>query len=545
MAIRRLNYLIRRGECLYFRRAIPLSLIKSFGRREIKVSLGTSDPREGRRRCRGLTIAFENVVEAVELMPELDRDTIDSMLRRYYADCIGEVTEIVEMSIGGTNPGLKVEEELGLAEQDLQEVRQQVANRIYSKEVRITASDLLSDQGCEAPAKASKEWDYLCHGILRARAEQRRAYIEMLRGRYDRVSPQDALFLSAASEQVGPNKDQSKTPTIVEMAERYIEFKSAGDWAKKTIQDNLRVLNWFQETVGTEKQFGMLATSDISAFRAVLMGIPKNMAKAKAYNGMTLNETIASASDAEKLSLKTVKKYFVMMKGFIDWCCDELDIPTPPGSKIKVSHKSNPQEARLSFNKTQLKGIFGSPLYRGCKSAARRTVPGSMVYRDGKFWIPLISLFSGMRMGEIIQLGIEDLREESELWIFDINTESSDGSSKGLKTKQSKRKVPVHSELIKIGLLAYLEERIENPGDDLRLFPDVKQGSKGDISQYFSKWFGRFLKDIGVKTPKTTFHSFRHGFKDALNEAGVEDTRQYSLLGHKDKSVSSSVVIQT
>ena len=490
MAIRRLNYLIRRGECLYFRRAIPLSLIKSFGRREIKVSLGTSDPREGRRRCRGLTIAFENVVEAVELMPELDRDTIDSMLRRYYADCIGEVTEIVEMSIGGTNPGLKVEEELGLAEQDLQEVRQQVANRIYSKEVRITASDLLSDQGCEAPAKASKEWDYLCHGILRARAEQRRAYIEMLRGRYDRVSPQDALFLSAASEQVGPNKDQSKTPTIVEMAERYIEFKSAGDWAKKTIQDNLRVLNWFQETVGTEKQFGMLATSDISAFRAVLMGIPKNMAKAKAYNGMTLNETIASASDAEKLSLKTVKKYFVMMKGFIDWCCDELDIPTPPGSKIKVSHKSNPQEARLSFNKTQLKGIFGSPLYRGCKSAARRTVPGSMVYRDGKFWIPLISLFSGMRMGEIIQLGIEDLREESELWIFDINTESSDGSSKGLKTKQSKRKVPVHSELIKIGLLAYLEERIENPGDDLRLFPDVKQGSKGDISQYFSKWFG-------------------------------------------------------
>ena len=141
---------------------------------------------------------------------------------------------------------------------------------------------------------------------------------------------------------------------------------------------------------------------------------------------------------------------------------------------------------------------------------------------------------------EIIQLHIEDLREESGVWIFDINTESSDGSSKGLKTKQSKRKVPVHSELIKIGILIHLEERIQKPGDNLKLFPDVKQGEEGDISQYFSKWFGRFLKDIGIKTPKTTFHSFRHGFKDALNEAGVEDTRQYNLLGHKDKSVSSS-----
>ena len=69
------------------------------------------------------------------------------------------------------------------------------------------------------------------------------------------------------------------------------------------------------------------------------------------------------------------------------------------------------------------------------------------------------------------------------------------------------------------------------------MFP--KAGANGYFSHNFSKWFGRYLKQVEIKTTKTTFHSFRHNFKDRLRNAGIEDSRQNALMGHSDGSVPS------
>jgi len=53
-----------------------------------------------------------------------------------------------------------------------------------------------------------------------------------------------------------------------------------------------------------------------------------------------------------------------------------------------------------------------------------------------------------------------------------------------------------------------------------------------------SKYFGRYLKLVGVKTGKTTFHSFRHNFADALRNAEAEDSRIKALIGHAEKSTT-------
>ncbi len=39
----------------------------------------------------------------------------------------------------------------------------------------------------------------------------------------------------------------------------------------------------------------------------------------------------------------------------------------------------------------------------------------------------------------------------------------------------------------------------------------------------FSKWWGRHARSLRVNDPRRTFHSFRHGFADALRRAGVEE----------------------
>ena len=52
--------------------------------------------------------------------------------------------------------------------------------------------------------------------------------------------------------------------------------------------------------------------------------------------------------------------------------------------------------------------------------------------RDGKFWLPLIALYSGMRMGEIVQLLASDLKQEGDIWYFDVSR--GEGNEKTLKT---------------------------------------------------------------------------------------------------------------
>jgi integrase len=156
-----------------------------------------------------------------------------------------------------------------------------------------------------------------------------------------------------------------------------------------------------------------------------------------------------------------------------------------------------------------------------------------MLVKDGNFWIPLIGIYSGMRLGEIVQLLVLDLTAEEGAWYFNID--EREGETKRFKTASSRRRVPVHTELIKLGLLSYRAARHESEPQG-RLFPDILPGKDGYASHNFSKSFGRYLKQVGVKTPKTSFHSFRHNFKDALDFAGVEESRRRALMGHADGS---------
>ena len=39
-------------------------------------------------------------------------------------------------------------------------------------------------------------------------------------------------------------------------------------------------------------------------------------------------------------------------------------------------------------------------------------------------------------------------------------------------------------------------------------------------------------RDLGIDNPSSVFHSFRHGFKDALRAAGVNEDVSDALTGH-------------
>ena len=142
-----------------------------------------------------------------------------------------------------------------------------------------------------------------------------------------------------------------------------------------------------------------------------------------------------------------------------------------------------------------------------------------------------------MRITEIVQLATADVDAESDGHVFHVRGDAALNQS--LKTSSSWRKIPVHKRLVELGLLEYVATRAQDGGDH-RLFNNVPVAGTGGSGGEFSKWFGRYLKRIELKKTGLVFHSFRHGFADALREVSAPEYVVKDLLGHSSSDVTSS-----
>jgi integrase len=186
------------------------------------------------------------------------------------------------------------------------------------------------------------------------------------------------------------------------------------------------------------------------------------------------------------------------------------------------------------FQPTNFKALFASPLYTGFEGAGKEHLPGTTRADDWRKWLPLLALFTGARLGELSQLHTTDVRKLHDRWIIHITDEGREpGAEKSLKTDGSACVVPIHPELVRLGFLDY-HARIVASGAK-RLFPDLKADARGFQSGDASGFFRRYFARIGIKKDRTlTFHSFRHGFADALRRAGFRDERVRSAAwAHK------------
>jgi len=110
-----------------------------------------------------------------------------------------------------------------------------------------------------------------------------------------------------------------------------------------------------------------------------------------------------------------------------------------PAVGLKIKQKRRPDEERKAYTTDDLKKIADNLPPKEDKPE--------------RYWIPLVGMFSGLRLDEACQLSIEDVKEIDGVWCFDVN----DSQGKKLKTLSSNRIVPVHPALISLGFLEYVE----------------------------------------------------------------------------------------
>jgi integrase len=231
------------------------------------------------------------------------------------------------------------------------------------------------------------------------------------------------------------------------------------------------------------------------------------MRKVAKYKVKTILEIIAM-KPKDTLSAHTVNKYLSRLSNLFSYAVSHGYMMVNPASGLKVKLKSRPDEEREAYTTLDLKKLL------------KETEAPHPYCR----WAPLIALYSGCRLEEICQLHLNDIRQEGNVWVFDINCKAE----KNLKTLSSARIVPIHPKLIERGLLEYADTL--KAKSETRLFPELRQQRDG-YGQTVSKWFQRYKKRCGITEGKT-FHSFRHTFITHLKHKQVDPFMIHELDGH-------------
>jgi integrase len=280
----------------------------------------------------------------------------------------------------------------------------------------------------------------------------------------------------------------------------------------RSTKDNYKIIHRaLEEIVGADKFVHEITRDDVKKIRDLLLKVPAHSAKFAPKKTLREACKLAAEKGWKLISPATVNSYLSKLSAVLGYAKREKYVYENEALKITVHDEVDAKDKRLPFEPAELKKIFSAPLYL--------EISGNKDQRAiTQFWIPLIALFTGMRLNEICQLELTDIAREDDVDVILIRRKT--------KTKASVRTIPVHPELKKIGFMDYVA-RMKDKGNT-RLFPDLQKDVRGYDSSGFSKWFNRtFLNSIEIKRPKIAFHSFRHNFRDAQREAELS----YEVVG--------------
>jgi integrase len=282
----------------------------------------------------------------------------------------------------------------------------------------------------------------------------------------------------------------------------------------------VRAVRLFNEVHG-DLPISTIAKRHVRSFRAMLEKMPK--ALKSDVRKLPLPKIVANAAPgAELITQTTVNKTLGLLSAVLSVGIPLFDLKENPFTGIGFKSKS--KSRRLPFEDDDLQKIL-------------KALPG--VERETDYWAIVLGIYTGARLEEIGQLHCSDVKNQSGITFLSITDVSGDegrGHHKHLKTESSRRRVPIHDDVLRLGFMEFVAS--QRRSSSIQLFPDLIPDSRGKLTSALSKRLNRFIDNSGINDSRKTFHSFRHYFKDLCRNAGLSKDQHDALTGHTDSSVS-------
>lgn len=224
------------------------------------------------------------------------------------------------------------------------------------------------------------------------------------------------------------------------------------------------------------------------------------------------------------LSTPTIVNKCSYLRGFFDWAKGKGYYPkfakddNPAAGQIVYGvreKRARRKHGFKAFTEAELQILYGPTFLAKLPSTVQLGA-----------WI---GLYTGARVSEVGQLMLSDFVEVDGIPCIRI---SDDTVGQSLKNDASSRTIPVHPELVRLGLLDHVAE-LRKKGEK-KLFPKVKVDAVNGQGNWLSKAFSRHV-ELALPKPdmgKLGFHSLRKTVVQTLQVKGVTAELRAAYVGH-------------
>ncbi|WP_277188617.1 site-specific integrase, partial [Caballeronia sp. BR00000012568055] len=326
-------------------------------------------------------------------------------------------------------------------------------------------------------------------------------------------------------------------PTAAQLAERD-ELAAAIGLAPRSPSPPVDVPQRLDEAIAAWlSHLGSLAGSTRKAYATALAGFARSVGGpdamvhsiARAQCIRYAEGLLTQTTGGKALHPKTVRAQINASELFMKWAVGNGRHagPNPLEGVARPSPTRSDEGGAEAFTLDELRLIFEPERYNKMK-------------RPHQFWAPLIALFTGARANEIAQLRLQDLEPVGGIPCLRIVHDPRGENPTRTKNADSTRTIPIHPELIRVGLLDYIED-VRTVGGT-RLFPHLPMDSMGKREKYISRDFNeKHLLDVGVhQSRRKVFHSFRDTVETTLHANDANPVQIDEWIGHKPESMGAS-----
>jgi len=292
---------------------------------------------------------------------------------------------------------------------------------------------------------------------------------------------------------------------FVSVCEEFHEVKTRGGLSLKGLRGYVRFLSDWREIIGV---VGIqdITRADVRRFVQSLALLPKR--NLKIYKDVPVSNLL------------------------------EMDIPVKGRVKPKTAHEGLKWVQSLFVYAVRMEYVQNSPArdlklnlnksisYASYSNAdVRLLLDSALRENEGRRWVVWLAAYSGMRLGEIVQLTKSDILTDSDTQRIYIRVTDL-GVGQTVKTEAGIRQVPVHKALLEAGFADFVSK--------------VADGAifTGTRSKSTTQWFRWFRESCGIPLSndfgqRYVFHSFRHTVVTMARRKGVPDINVQQVIGHE------------
>ncbi len=369
------------------------------------------------------------------------------------------------------------------------------------------------------------QWFELANVLTRAEIEALERTMERDRGAFG-GQPIDP-FLTMPDPEIGqsaPSSGKASGITLSEALDAFHNERTAGGntLAMRTMEEHKNAARMFNEFMGSDVGVRSITKKNVIDYKGALLSTPNRYTMR--FPGLTLPQAIKANAKLSKpfstLAPQTINmKWLSHLSTILQWASNNGHIDSNPAQGIRVDTGSKVHKAASyePFSNDELQIIFGTPMFKD---------PSEYGLMQ---WALLVMLYTGVRnSSEMAQMTLANIYKEQGIPVFFLETAS--------KNQRSKRLVPIHADLVKLGFLDYVAA--QRYKGETHLFPGwAKRTDK------VNDWFNvTYLPSLGLKNKQKVFYSFRHTLSSNLIRLGVPRETSKMISGHVPQEIHSVYV---